>query len=97
MPRNVMAPKIDAVQVALEDLARRSGNIHIFEPFRILCPEKDAMCSPVKGGIALFWDSDHLNTFGARSLTDDFIRFLRESGMVDRQGGAAGTVTSKSE
>ena len=82
VPRNVLAPEIDAVQQALEDLARRSGNIHIFEPFRILCPEKDAMCSPVKDGIALFWDSDHLNTFGARSLTDDFARFLRQSGII---------------
>jgi hypothetical protein len=82
VPRNALAPEIDAVEQALEDLARRSGNIHIFEPFRILCPEKDAMCSPVKDGIALFWDSDHLNTFGARSLTDDFARFLKQSGIV---------------
>ena len=82
VPRNALAPKIDAVQVALEDLARRSSNIHIFEPFRILCPEKDAMCTPVKDGIALFWDTDHVNTFGALSLTDDFARFLGKSGLI---------------
>ena len=40
------------------------------------------MCSPVKDGIALLWDSDHVNSFGARSLTDDFARFLSQSGIV---------------
>jgi hypothetical protein len=82
MPRNVLAAEIDPVQEALENLARRSGKIHVFEPFRILCPEKDAMCAPVKDGIALFREGEHLNSFGARSLTGDFAHFLEQNGIL---------------
>ena len=82
VPRNVLAAKAEPVKEGLENLARRSGNIHVFEPFPVLCPEQEAMCAPVKDGIALFADSDHLNSFGARSLTGDFAAFLRQTGIM---------------
>ncbi|HEX4594115.1 MAG TPA: acyltransferase family protein [Bryobacteraceae bacterium] len=82
VPRAPLAAKIGVVQNSLESLASRCHNVHVYEPFSVLCPEQDTMCVPAKEGIALFRDSDHLNSFGARSLAPDFTRFLLQNGLI---------------
>lgn len=76
--RSLIEAGINFVYKSLYNLAKGSDNIHVFNPFEILCPGDVVMCSPVKNGIAIFYDRDHLNVHGAASLTDSFIGFMDE-------------------
>lgn len=76
--RSLIEQGINAVYRSLYKLAERSDNMYVFNSFEILCPIDMAMCSPIKDGISIFYDRDHLNVHGAASLTDFFINFMDE-------------------
>jgi hypothetical protein len=82
VPRAPLAAEIALVEQGLESMAHQSANIHLYQPFRVLCPEQEAICVPARNGTALFIDNDHLNSFGARSLAPDFTRFLLRDGLI---------------
>lgn len=58
-------------------LTTRHSNIHIFDPFPILCPPGQPTCSTHRQGIMLFNDGIHLTSTGARDLYPAFQAFLQ--------------------
>jgi peptidoglycan/LPS O-acetylase OafA/YrhL len=66
---------------SLRDLQRRlrerHPNIHVFDPFPILCPPGQPTCSTHRQGVMLFNDGLHLTTAGAQDLFPAFDAFLQ--------------------
>jgi len=58
-------------------LLARHPNIHVFDPFPLLCPPGQATCSTHRQGVMLFNDGIHLTTTGAQDLVPAFEAFLR--------------------
>lgn len=58
-------------------LKRQNSNIHVFDPFPILCPPGPPTCSTHHQGIMLFNDGIHLTSTGARDLYPAFQTFLQ--------------------
>jgi peptidoglycan/LPS O-acetylase OafA/YrhL len=77
--REVVEKQVNAALLVLAQAARESGNIIIFNPFPILCPEGQWRCSPIVKGELLFRDREHLNSKGAANLANDFITFLHKN------------------
>ncbi|MEB3317131.1 MAG: acyltransferase family protein [Cyanobacteriota bacterium] len=59
-------------------LKSQHTNIHVFDPFPILCPPHQSSCSTHRGDIMLFSDGIHLTTAGARSLDPAVQTFLQQ-------------------
>jgi lysophospholipase L1-like esterase len=58
-------------------LLARHPNIHVFDPFPLLCPPGQPTCSTHRQGVMLFNDGLHLTTTGAQDLVPAFEAFLR--------------------
>lgn len=52
-------------------------NLYVFDAFSEICPEELAYCSPVKHGVPLYRDKDHLNIYGSEILYKNFSSFLK--------------------
>lgn len=61
-------------------------NVHLFHPFNTLCPPDQAYCYPDDGERFLFRDKDHLNTEGAKRLTDPLLEFLTTENLLPDPG-----------
>lgn len=61
-----------AAAAALADA--RHGSVATFDPTPYICPED--RCRSVVGGVIVWWDTNHLTTAFARSLTKDFRQAL---------------------
>lgn len=71
-----------AVATAQHLLYSNANHYRVFEPFSIMCPEKESYCFPDDGSKFLFRDADHLNVAGATTLIAPFIDFLVASNIV---------------
>jgi peptidoglycan/LPS O-acetylase OafA/YrhL len=80
--REKMSPRIENVERALENATKSASNAFVFKPFSLLCPATSEQCSPMKNGDLLYRDKDHLNSLGSASISDGFIVFLREHGLL---------------
>jgi peptidoglycan/LPS O-acetylase OafA/YrhL len=63
-----------AAMKSLEEIVRRFANTQIWDPFPILCPEEE--CCAFDGELPLFFDGDHLSSYGNRKLYPDFVLAL---------------------
>ena len=77
--RAALEAKVDEVMGSLYRLVREHDNVFVFDSFSILCPDADSSCYPSNNGLFKYRDKDHLNSFGAKSLTIPFVKFLRDS------------------
>lgn len=76
IPRDHLTGPISDVHLALESLATRHENLRILHVFDILCPKDRRLCTPTKNGIFTMRDRDHLNVFGAKLLTKEFLDLI---------------------
>jgi hypothetical protein len=53
---------------------RGDARIRVWDALPLLCPGRD--CSAYRDGKPLFFDGDHLSSFGNRFLLDDFTRTI---------------------
>jgi hypothetical protein len=70
--RSRLESLINAVHRDLARVANKHENANFVETFPALCPADASICSPVKAGVFLFRDRDHLNTQGAALLSEYF-------------------------
>jgi hypothetical protein len=61
---------------SLEEMVRRFDNTRIWDPFPVLCPDEE--CSAYDGDLPMFFDGDHLTSYGNRKLYPDFVRTLEK-------------------
>jgi hypothetical protein len=61
---------------SLEEMVRRFDNTQIWDPFPVLCPDDE--CSAYDGDLPMFFDGDHLTSYGNRKLYPDFVRALEK-------------------
>ncbi|MEB3199297.1 MAG: acyltransferase family protein [Synechococcaceae cyanobacterium] len=80
--------RLAPVQAALQELAARTPNLQVFDPFPAVCPA-GAPCSTHRGAQMLFTDSNHLNRAGALLVAERFLAFL--AGRERSAGGGAGS------
>jgi hypothetical protein len=83
--RATLVVNIRAVLDLLGRTAGPSANIHVFNAFELLCPDQAPRCTPLRDGMPIFRDRDHLNAPGAASLAPAFERFLVERRLVQLQ------------
>lgn len=76
-----MAQPVDQVHALLEHALATQHNAHVFRSFDVLCPAGGEDCTPVREGMLLFRDRDHLNTAGASLLAKPMEQFLAEQGL----------------
>lgn len=76
--RTVLLEIRKPIMRSIAELERRFENVHVWDPFPILCP--GPICSPYdkKNGKPLFFDGDHLSGYGNKELYPDFRRLLIE-------------------
>ncbi|PZD74475.1 O-acetyltransferase OatA [Acaryochloris thomasi RCC1774] len=60
----------------LNKLASHSSNVFIWDPFPILCKADE--CSAFDGNQPLFYDGDHLSSYGSRALYPSFLSVLEK-------------------
>jgi peptidoglycan/LPS O-acetylase OafA/YrhL len=80
--RASLSKKIDHVIATLNKGLQGRDNAFVFNPFNHMCPETLKYCFPTKDGKFLFRDKDHLNTWGAESLTVPFLEFLEDHQLI---------------
>lgn len=80
--RNDVAPAIAKVQAQLDLVEKRHANVVVYHPFDKLCPVGNHFCSPLYDKVFLFRDRDHLNSYGAALLADDFISVMEMAGII---------------
>jgi hypothetical protein len=56
--------------IAESNIARKNNNLQLVDPFIYLCEASN--CPIVKNGIALYSDTNHISTFGAKFLEPKF-------------------------
>lgn len=62
---------------AMIDVQENHKNLYVFDAFSEICPEELTSCSPVRNGIPLYRDKDHLNVYGSEILYKNFSGFLK--------------------
>lgn len=80
--RAALEPMVAEVMKRLDRLDREYRNVFVFDSFAILCPNADTSCYSSSNGVFKYRDRGHLNSFGAKSLTAPFVKFLRDSEIV---------------
>jgi peptidoglycan/LPS O-acetylase OafA/YrhL len=66
------------LQELLLSLEKEISNLHVFQPFSLLCPDDDRQCSTHRGVRMLFVDSNHLSREGLKLLEEPFLNFLNQ-------------------
>lgn len=74
IPRDRIETLRRPVLDVFDRLQRRFGNVHVWDPMPTLCPTET--CDAMRDGHPLFFDGDHLSSFGNRLLTGSFEAFL---------------------
>lgn len=63
-----------ATMRSIREVQRAFPDVKVWDPFPILCPDDE--CSAFEGAKPLFFDGDHLSSYGNVKLYPDFHRFL---------------------
>jgi peptidoglycan/LPS O-acetylase OafA/YrhL len=79
--RNSIEARTLAIKDSLLALALHKKNLFVYNPFDLLCPNKDK-CSTSIRGVKIFRDDDHLSREGALFLKEDFINFLKSNLLI---------------
>lgn len=85
--------KTDPIRALQEQLARDSKVIDVFDPFAVICPASNSICSNYHNGQLLFQDGSHLTAAGARSLGPSLQAFLQGRTWGSAQGSAPGSLS----
>jgi peptidoglycan/LPS O-acetylase OafA/YrhL len=80
--RASISESIETINRYLAEVARQKNNVYVFDEFDLICSKSNIRCSPIRDGVMLYRDRDHLNTFGSASLTKDFISFLLDKKLL---------------
>ena len=67
----------------LSDLARRNSNVYVFNPFPVLCPNKN-YCTNYLGSTKTFADHTHLTEEGGEYLYVYFWDFLKKAKLISQ-------------
>lgn len=62
------------VMEVLQTIVQDQPNMFIWDPFKILCPDKT--CSAFEGERVVFFDGDHLSNYGCQKLKKSFLNDL---------------------
>ncbi|MCP1203922.1 acyltransferase family protein [Acetobacter oryzoeni] len=71
------AKPLNDIMHAMIDVQENHKNLYVFDAFSEICPEELTSCSPVRNGIPLYRDKDHLNVYGSEILYKNFSGFLK--------------------
>lgn len=74
MPRVELLEHRAAIMRSLKTLQMRFPELHIWDPFPLLCPSKT--CLSFDGDQPLFFDADHLSAHGNRVLYPSFVSLV---------------------
>jgi len=74
--RKIQLSNTDSFRQLLYQLSRESPEVKVFDPFPILCPKNQSLCSDRIDGQIIFQDSNHLSDRGALLLYPYFRDFL---------------------
>ena len=66
---------------ALKSVERKNGNVYMYDPFNLLCPD-ETVCETAVGKRQLFRDDDHLSRAGSKYLYKHFLDFLRKNKLM---------------
>ena len=80
--RAALKSEIGQIEGKLKRISFEYDNVFVFDPFSKLCPDNAATCYSSSNGVFMYRDRDHLNSFGAKSLTHPFVEFLKKSGIL---------------
>jgi hypothetical protein len=84
LERSQYLPYLQPVHHMLDDLAEHHQNVLWFHTFDALCPPTSRYCRSSEGGVFLYRDREHLNSYGAKQLATPFVYFLRNSDVLPR-------------
>jgi peptidoglycan/LPS O-acetylase OafA/YrhL len=70
LPAQRMRAAVSGVEAAFARLAARHPGVSLSLPTAVMCGEH--VCPPVRNGILLYKDHEHVNTFGALELASSF-------------------------
>lgn len=76
--RNLLISRLQPLQQGLLELEAQQPNLHIYDPFPLLCPATETTCQASHQGRLIFRDDNHLARDGALMLYDHFLAFLKE-------------------
>lgn len=68
----------------LDKLAANYKNVFVFDAFSVLCPESNEFCKSSKNSRSLYKDDNHLSSYGAISLYDNFTNFLFHHNLIKK-------------
>lgn len=72
-----------AVMEQLRAKLANHGNVAVFDPLPILCPQPETHCAARIGGKRAYRDADHLNSHGAALLAAPFREFMTRQNSAD--------------
>ena len=75
-PRADLARLRQPILDSMASLARTMPNVHVWDPFPLLCP--DETCRTEQNGRPLFFDGDHLSAYGNLVIYPAFRRMIAE-------------------
>lgn len=76
--RAQLISRLQPLRQGLWDLEARQPNLHIYDPFPLLCPASETTCQARQKGRLIFRDDNHLARDGALLLHDHFLAFLKQ-------------------
>lgn len=62
----------------LYEFSKKWDNVHLFDPFSVLCPSTNEKCSSIVNGKVAYFDKTHLNNYGSSLLAEPFRYFISE-------------------
>ena len=65
---------------ALAVVQQQTNSLYVWDVFDELCSE--TMCSHFKEGRPLFFDDNHLSVYGSKSLSSNFVSFLKTQSLL---------------
>jgi len=83
--RFALESRLKRINKELDALVTTSKNIHIYQPFDLLCPKKSNYCETYLNGIRMFRDYDHLSRDGSLLVASNFLDFASRTRLIRRQ------------
>jgi len=68
------------VMDSLSKISSSLSNVYVYDPFPVLCPSDE--CRAVEGERPLFYDGDHLSTYGNMVVFEDFSAFISSNSLM---------------
>jgi peptidoglycan/LPS O-acetylase OafA/YrhL len=72
MDRNFLLEHRSAAMRSIQEVRQDHPEVRVWDPLQVLCP--DTKCYAFENGKPLFFDNDHLSSYGNQKLYPDFVK-----------------------